>query len=60
MNLPPDERRAMPRHIRDGEHHGWHEAGDPAIGRAPRRRFRLWVFLLAVAVLIAGLWTWNS
>jgi hypothetical protein len=60
MNLPPNERRAVPRHIRDGEHEGWHDAAEAASGRAPRRRFRLWIFLVAAAALIAGLWLRNS
>jgi hypothetical protein len=66
MNLPPpapneaDERRAVPRHIRDGEHDGWQDAVEPAAGAAPGRRFRLWVVLLVIAAAITGLWLYNS
>ena len=67
MNLPPSskepssERRAVPRHIRDGEHDGWHDTGEPSSGEpAPGRRPRLWIVLVVVAALIAGLWFYNG
>jgi len=57
MDLPPtsaNDRRAVPRHMRDGEHHEWDEA---AAGQAPRRRAALWILLAALAIA-AGLWAW--
>ena len=68
MNLPPqtsngtaNERRAVPRHIRDGEHGPLHEAGELSPGpRTRRRRPRLWMILAVVAALIAGLWFYTG
>nr|AQQ74819.1 hypothetical protein [uncultured bacterium] len=65
MNLPPDiprpdERRAVPRYFRDGEHGGWPDPGGPATGAAPWRRFPLWIGLVLVATLIVGLWYYNN
>jgi len=60
MNPPPtsaNERRAVPRHMRDGEHHEWDEAAAGA-GRAPWRRPALWVLLAVLAVLLGGLWAY--
>ena len=60
MDLPPasaNERRAVPRHMRDGEHHEWEEAAAGEAGRAARRRPALWMLLAALAIL-AGLWAW--
>lgn len=68
MNLPPDspnERRAVPRHIRDGEHDMWHDVLEAAPGAGnPRRRRRVLVYLgaafLAMAALVLGLWFYNA
>jgi hypothetical protein len=67
MNLPPqssnepDERRAVPRHIRDGEHELLQEVGEmSADAAAPGRRLRLWIVLVVVAALVAGLWYYNG
>jgi hypothetical protein len=59
MNLPGEptnDRRAVPRHIRDGEHDSWEDtmAGVPAGKAAPLR-----MVLICVAVaLAAGLGAW--
>jgi hypothetical protein len=59
MNLPGEptnDRRAVPRHIRDGEHDGWEDtmAADPAGKRA---RTRLLLIYLAVLLAVGfGLW----
>jgi hypothetical protein len=66
MSLPPptpkeaNDRRAVPRHIRDGEHDGWQDAVEQSSGAAPARRFRLWMFRVVIAAAIAGLWFYNS
>ena len=60
MNPPPtsaNERRAVPRHMRDGEHHEWDEAAAAKAGGEPRRRPLLWILVAALAV-VAGLWAW--
>ncbi len=60
MDLPPtsaNERRAVPRHMRDGEHHEWDDAAGAEAGRAPRRRPLLWMALAALAI-VALLWAW--
>ena len=60
MDLPPtsaNERRAVPRHMRDGEHVPWDEAAAAEGGQAPRRRPALGLLLDALAIL-AGLWAW--
>ncbi len=57
MDLPPtssNERRAVPRHMRDGEHHEWNEA-TTAEGRARLRQLAPWILL---AVAIAGIAAW--
>jgi hypothetical protein len=58
MNLPPakDERRAVPRHIRDGEHDMLEETSSFSEGGAPARRARIWLYLAAVAALGIGIW----
>ena len=59
MNLPPapgDDRRALPRHIRDAEHHAWRDVpGSPEGREAAGRRARLWMYLVAIAALGLGL-----
>lgn len=64
MNLPPDsprERRAVPRHIRDGEHDLWQEAVDAAPGAAGSgRRWRVLVYVAVAAALVLGLWFFNG
>jgi len=65
MNLPPpapneaDERRAVPRHIRDAEHEPLEAEQSPDQG-TPGRRLRLWILLVVAAALIAGLWYYNG
>jgi hypothetical protein len=65
MKLPPqssndtNERRAVPRHIRDGEHEPV-EADVSSDQGTPGRRLRLWLLLVVVAALIAGLWYYNG
>jgi len=55
MDLPPaNDRRAVPRHIRDAEHDSWHD--EPAGPETAGRRMRLWVYLAAIAALATGLW----
>jgi hypothetical protein len=64
MNLPPDspnERRAVPRHIRDGEHDMLHDA----VEAGPRaenagRRWRVVVYLVEAVALVLGLWFYNG
>jgi hypothetical protein len=64
MNLPPDspnERRAVPRHIRDAEHEQWPDAAETASGAGnPRRHWRVLVYVVVIAVLVAGLWFFNA
>jgi len=64
MNLPPgsrNDRRHLPRHIRDGEHEMWHDAGDGAAGTAANgRRLRVLVYVVLVVALVAGLWFYNG
>jgi hypothetical protein len=59
MNLPPgssNDRRTVPRHIRDAEHHPWENgAVAPDQAEAPRRRPKLWIVLALLAVF-AGAW----
>ena len=64
MTLPPhspNERRAVPRHIRDGEHDMLHDAveGAPRTGN-PGRRWRVLVYLAVAAALVLGLWFYNG
>jgi hypothetical protein len=66
MKLPPqtsddapNERRAVPRHIRDAEHEPLEAELSPDQG-TPGRRLRLWILLVVVAALIAGLWYYNG
>jgi hypothetical protein len=59
MNIPADptnERRAVPRHIRDGEHDSWEDtmAGVPP-GGAGRSRL-LWALIAAGLAALAGAW----
>jgi hypothetical protein len=64
MNLPPDspnDRRAVPRHIRDGEHELWQDAAEAAPGAGnPGRRWRLLLYAAALVALAAGLWFYNG
>ena len=59
MNLPPEpgnDRRALPRHIRDGEHAAWHDVPAGPEGHQPAgRRTRVWIYLVAIATLGLGL-----
>jgi hypothetical protein len=60
-NEAPDERRAVPRHIRDGEHELLRDAADLTSGQeTPGRSPRLWIILVVIAALIAGLWYFNG
>ena len=63
MNLPPgspNDRRHLPRHIRDGEHEAWHEAGEGAAGPgSPGRRWRVLVYVVLIVALVAGLWFYD-
>ena len=66
MKLPPqtstdasNDRRAVPRHIRDAEHEPLEAELSPDQG-TPARRVRLWLYLVVVAALIAGLWYYNG
>jgi hypothetical protein len=57
MNLPPEpsnERRAVPRHIRDGEHRDLEDTLAEKV-EMPRRRPGLWI-LLALAAVAVGAW----
>lgn len=63
MNLPPEssreppnDRRSVPRHIRDGEHDSWEDtmAGVPA-GRAARLRV-VWICVAVVLAAALGAW----
>jgi len=60
MSLPPDsanDRRSVPRHIRDGEHHAWEDGSLAHEDRgAAWRRPALWVLLAVLAALFAGAW----
>ena len=60
MNLPPepkDDRRAVPRHIRDGEHDMLEDTlGSNPAGVGPGRRSRLWIYIGVVLAAGAGLW----
>ena len=64
MNQPPgssNDRRHLPRHIRDGEHEMWHDAGDAGAGTpSGTRLWRLLVYLVVAAAVIAGLWLYNG
>lgn len=64
MELPPgssNERRHLPRHIRDGEHEPWHEAGDAAANAPPSgRRWRVLVYVILVAAVVVALWYYNG
>jgi hypothetical protein len=61
MNLPadpPDDRRTVPRHIRDGEH----DVLDETKGSPPRepetagRRARWWIYFVALGAAGFGVW----
>ena len=57
MNLPSEpsnERRAVPRHIRDGEHRDLEDTIAEKV-EMPRRRPGLWI-LLALAAVVVGAW----
>ena len=61
MNLPPepkDDRRAVPRHIRDGEHDMLEDTlgSNPGGAAAPGRRARLWIYIGILLAAGAGLW----
>jgi len=60
MSLPPDsanDRRAVPRHIRDGEHDSWEDGSIVQEDRAAAwRRPALWILLAVLAALFAGAW----
>jgi len=63
MNLPPgssNERRHLPRHIRDGEHEMLHEVAEGAASATPGRRWRLLVYVVLIAAVVAGLWFYNG
>jgi hypothetical protein len=64
MDLPPGsskERRHLPRHIRDGEHEPWQDAGEAAANAArPRSRWRVLVYVVLIAALVVGLWFYNG
>ena len=64
MDLPPrspNERRHLPRHIRDGEHEAWHDAADAAANAGNAgRRWRVLLYVVLVAVAVAGLWLYNG
>jgi len=55
-----NDRRAVPRHIRDGEHDTLDEAmsREPRPGRAAGRRMWLWIY--AVVLLAGGFGLWIS
>ena len=59
MNLPPapgNDRRAVPRHIRDAEHDAWRDVpAGPENQETAGRRARLWIYLAAIAALGLGL-----
>jgi hypothetical protein len=59
MNMPgepPNDRRAVPRHIRDGEHDSFEDtmAGVPAGG--PGRSRLMWVLVAVALAGVAGAW----
>ena len=57
----PNERRHLPRHIRDGEHESWQDATEAATAAPnPARRWRLLLYVVLVAAVIAGLWFYNG
>jgi len=63
MDLPPgspNERRHLPRHIRDGEHEPWHDAAEAAATGNPGRRWRMLLYVVLIAVAVAGLWFYNG
>jgi hypothetical protein len=64
MDLPPgssNERRHLPRHIRDGEHEPWQDAGEIAAGAArPGRRRLVLLCVVLIAALVVGLWFYNG
>lgn len=64
MNLPPDpanDRRAVPRHIRDGEHELWQDAVEVAQGAASRgRRWGVLICVVVIAALVLGLWFYGT
>ena len=67
MDLPPDstreptnDRRAVPRHIRDGEHDMIDEAmGQPPVEKTNTGRMLLWFCLVVLAAGAVGLWLAN-
>jgi hypothetical protein len=64
MELPPgssNERRHLPRHIRDGEHEPWHDAAEAAASAgSPGRLWRVLLYVVLAAALIVGLWFYNG
>ena len=68
MDSPPgssNERRHLPRHIRDGEHEPWNETGEfavPATNAVRGRRLLVYVAVvcLVIAALVLGLWIFNG
>jgi hypothetical protein len=55
---PPNDRRTVPRHIRDGEH----DMLEETLGSTRRksdsvgRRARLWIYLAGIVAAGVGLW----
>ena len=63
MNLPPtsaNDRRAVPRHMRDGEHHEWDDAATAEDGRARLQRLAPWILGLVVLAGIAAWWLYQG
>jgi hypothetical protein len=57
----PNERRAMPRHLRDGEHEDWGEAAiaDARPDAAPARSRGRWAWIALLALgAAAAVWWW--
>jgi len=55
----PNDRRPLPRHIRDGEHESWQDAAEAGAPN-PWRRWRLLLYVVLVAAVIVGLWLYND
>lgn len=57
MSLPGEtsnDRRAVPRHIRDGEH----DMLDETMGREPPPGRRMWLWIYVVVLLAGGFGLW--